>query len=631
MTPLVDTIGLALVHFVWQGAAIASGLWVALRLTAGAGPRARYAAACIALAAMVAAPVATAISIAGRAPAEDVDGAMAHAGAVAAPRNLVGGSVASSATPRSTAETSDTTTRGWLLPALVAAWAIGVLVLGARLAGGAVRARRLTRTGVAPADRTWEEAVARLARSMGVRRRVRLLVSSVVGSPATLGWVRPVVLVPASVFVGLTPRQLEAILAHEVAHVCRHDFLVNLLQLTAETLLFYHPAVWWTSRIIARERELICDDMAVGACGNALVYARALAQLERMRAPSPRLALAAGGGELYERVVRLVESAEEPTRRPGLSTALAAVAACALALPGVQLLRGGDDMSAAAPTRAGATVALDAPTTVRDARAQAAAEAAMRGRRGAAVVLDARTGQVMAIVNEEWAARREWPAASTFKLVTALAAVTEGAIDPDERVRVADAGEPLDLEAALARSSNDYFTRVGSKVGTTALAGYADLLGLGKSTSKWVPEREGRLPAGDADAGALGGTGDGVLVTPLQLARVAGAIASDGASIWVRDARPARAISPEAFHRVRAGMLACTEGGTAAGAFGPGSGVAAKTATGRAPGEEVGLFAGFAPAGDPRWVVVVALDEPGVYGADAARVAADILRGVGWN
>ena len=98
--------------------------------------------------------------------------------------------------------------------------------------------------------------------------------------PTVIGWLKPVVLLPASALAGLTPRQLEAILAHELAHIRRHDYLVNLLQTLVETLLFYHPAVWWLSRRIRVERENCCDDLAVSLCGDPVAYAAALADLE---------------------------------------------------------------------------------------------------------------------------------------------------------------------------------------------------------------------------------------------------------------------------------------------------------------------------------------------------------------
>lgn len=171
-----------------------------------------------------------------------------------------------------------------------------------------------------PAD--LETKLRELARRMGIARVVELVESSAVTVPAVIGWLRPVILVPASALAGLSPQQLEAILAHELAHVRRHDYLVNLLQTVVETLLFYHPAVWWVSAQVRRERENCCDDLAVAVCGDRLGYARALANLEGLRSPSPRLALAADGGSLVDRVRRLV-GAPARSRRPWLAGVLA--------------------------------------------------------------------------------------------------------------------------------------------------------------------------------------------------------------------------------------------------------------------------------------------------------------------
>src|SRR5207247_9522060 len=149
-----------------------------------------------------------------------------------------------------------------------------------------------------------------------VLRPVRILESALVQVPTVIGWMRPVVLIPASALAGLTPRQLEAVIAHELAHIRRYDYLVNLLQTAVEILLFYHPAVWWVSREIRQEREHCCDDVAVEVCGDALTYARALAEIEALRNIRPQLAMAADGGSLLARIERIIGSSprrSEPT------------------------------------------------------------------------------------------------------------------------------------------------------------------------------------------------------------------------------------------------------------------------------------------------------------------------------
>src|SRR5262249_16695356 len=151
---------------------------------------------------------------------------------------------------------------------------------------------------------------------MRVSRRIAVLISEMTESPSVVGWIRPVILLPTATLMGLTPLQLEAILAHEIGHIRRYDYLINMLQMVVETLFFYHPAVWWISRRIRVERELCCDDLAVRFSGNALRYARALTTLEKLRSRVPRVAMASTGGPLLYRIQRLVGV---PTKEYGAS------------------------------------------------------------------------------------------------------------------------------------------------------------------------------------------------------------------------------------------------------------------------------------------------------------------------
>ena len=146
----------------------------------------------------------------------------------------------------------------------------------------------------------------RIARRLGVRRSVRLLSSARVLVPAVIGWLRPAILLPAAVVAGMPAAHLDAILAHELAHIRRSDFLVNVLQSAAEVLLFYHPAVWWVSRQIRVERELCADDLAVAVSGDRVTYAAALTSLESLRAEPLAIAIVSGD-DLLTRVRRLLE------------------------------------------------------------------------------------------------------------------------------------------------------------------------------------------------------------------------------------------------------------------------------------------------------------------------------------
>ena len=170
--------------------------------------------------------------------------------------------------------------------------------------------KRLTRIA-SKATTEWERAVQRLSAALGLRRSVCILESRLVDVPTVIGWLRPVILLPVSALTGMSTEQLETIVAHELAHIRRYDFLVNFLQTIVETVFFYHPATWWISRQIRIERENCCDDDAVAVCGDPLVYARALADLEHLRV-STLPALGANGGSLMARVRRVVSG---PTRR----------------------------------------------------------------------------------------------------------------------------------------------------------------------------------------------------------------------------------------------------------------------------------------------------------------------------
>src|SRR5206468_6217194 len=244
-----------------------------------------------------------------------------------------------------------------LLPWIVVLWLTGVVTLSLRLTSGWLAARRLRALGTLPAPEPCVAALHRLAARLRVSRPVRLLQSAMVQVPAVLGWVRPVILLPASALTGLTPLQLEALLAHELAHVRRYDYLVNLVQSVIETLLFYHPAVWWVSQQVREEREHCCDDLAVAVCGDAHLYATALVGMERLRGTPPAFALAATGrgGALMGRIRRLVA----PEQVEIFPRWMAGVIAVTLALGGGAHLASGT--AAPAPDDGGGM-----PTATRD-------------------------------------------------------------------------------------------------------------------------------------------------------------------------------------------------------------------------------------------------------------------------
>jgi beta-lactamase regulating signal transducer with metallopeptidase domain len=198
-------------------------------------------------------------------------------------------------------------------PGLCAVWLCGVLALALRRAGGWLWLMR-SRTAWQSAPPALVDRLKSLAASAGIARLVSLRVTLAGVSPCVIGWLRPVILVPAATLAGTNPDDLEALLVHELAHIRRHDYLVNLLQMAIETVLFYHPFVWWISRQMRIEREHCCDDLAVRISGDPARYARALLELAGRQAAS-EFAMAATGGSLPSRIRRLLFN-EAPSGRP---------------------------------------------------------------------------------------------------------------------------------------------------------------------------------------------------------------------------------------------------------------------------------------------------------------------------
>jgi beta-lactamase regulating signal transducer with metallopeptidase domain len=310
--PLCRALAAALLHFLWQGALVALLLAVANAALQRAAARLRYAAACAALALMLVLPVATVwrISSHGGAdalpiPAALLQGSLPHEGQTATPP--VGGTARAFSLPAAPIAAAE--------PWILLVWLSGVCILSVRFLGGFAAAQQLKRRRTNQVASAWERRFEDLARRLRVSQPVRLLESALVRVPTAIGIVRPVVLVPVGILTGLRAEQIDSLLAHELAHVARRDCLASLGQALAETLLFYHPAVWWVSHRIRVEREHACDDLAVAATGDAAAYARALLELEERRALVPRLAMAADGSRLWNRIGRLLPAPGSETAR----------------------------------------------------------------------------------------------------------------------------------------------------------------------------------------------------------------------------------------------------------------------------------------------------------------------------
>ena len=313
--PFAQALGWALLHLLWQASIVAAILAAALALLPRQSASARYAASCGALALVFALFVTTAIrTFDPHAAPIAVTAAVPAGEMMAVPlTKLPAVIVATAAESWRDRAVSALATARQSLPSIVALWLMGVVFLSSRLMVSWIRARALVREADAEADAEWQRVASRLSQALGLRQAVRLLRSASVEVPSVLGTLRPVILLPVSTLTGLTPEQLEMVLAHELAHIRRYDTLVNLAQTVVETLLFFHPAAWWLSARVRDERESCCDEIAIAACGvTRREYGTMLLHLEESRA-AVTLAAAANDGSLLRRIRRIAGIAAPAT------------------------------------------------------------------------------------------------------------------------------------------------------------------------------------------------------------------------------------------------------------------------------------------------------------------------------
>jgi len=316
-------VALTLLHFLWQGAALAALAYVGMSLCRSAS--ARYAFSVAILVSMLAAPVATFLVL--NAQVQAGPPANSNAPALALP---------SFASTQLAAMAKKSPAPYWNAPdylfLLVELWFAGVVLFSLRSAGGFFLVAQLRRKECAPLPPELLELCHLLQGKMGLQRIVRYCATIHLEAPAVAGWLCPVVLLPITALTGLSEPQLQAVIAHELAHIRRLDAFLNLFQIAVESLLFYHPAVWWLGKRIREERENCCDDAAVAVCGSPVVYARALARMAESRV-APQLLMAANRGPLAARVSRLlgINSTTGALRVADLSAAVLCLSAALLA------------------------------------------------------------------------------------------------------------------------------------------------------------------------------------------------------------------------------------------------------------------------------------------------------------
>ena len=296
---LMDTlnaVAMAIVHFIWQGTLVGLLAWPALALTGNARPQIRYLIACAGLLLCSVLPALQfllswtsrpSMLAASSAPAVRAGPEFYHLG-----------------------ESAWYLQSAWLEPALpwiLAAWFVGVGLFSLRLMFGLQWIAKARNSALHPADQRLQQLLSGLLPRMGIRQSVSLRLCPKIETPMAMGLLRPLVLFPIGLASHLSTDAVEALLAHELAHVKRQDYLVNLLQRIVETLLFYHPVVWWLSRRIRQEREHIADDLAAEALCSPRRVALALSALSEWQPASPLLANTAHGGQLMNRITRLIK------------------------------------------------------------------------------------------------------------------------------------------------------------------------------------------------------------------------------------------------------------------------------------------------------------------------------------
>lgn len=303
-SPFLISLSLTLLHFLWQGLLVAAVLKSALLICNTNKPQLRYALSSLAMIANLLLPIIT-FAIIYQAESSSVN-TMANSLAL-------NEFIQELKQPDAFFSVNELTAiMPSLLPYIAILWLATITLLAGKLLVEIYNVNNLPQQDAIAPSQQLQARFNELAKQIQVTITPRLLISLKIDVPMAIGWLKPVVLLPASMVSGLSTPQLEMLLLHELAHIRRHDYLVNFFQTFIEILLFFHPAVHWVSKQMRNEREYCSDDIAVQHCGDAVAYAHTLADTASLCTKShhhtiPDLAMAASGGDLKQRVVRLVD------------------------------------------------------------------------------------------------------------------------------------------------------------------------------------------------------------------------------------------------------------------------------------------------------------------------------------
>ncbi len=662
-------IGWWILHSLWQGVAIGFALAAFLKILRWTTPQTRYVFACIALSGMIVLPAITAVvfdtpqvtslvSVMDELDSDaDADSALRLGRDDRGEGTSGYQAISSKNSPATTWNTSAMSDR--LLSLLSLMWLVGVVFYATELGRGIFSINRLRRdTSHVPAavlDDLLNELIGRL----GVKRKIEICESPLINIPMTMGWIYPIILVPPSSLLGLAPHQLQTIIAHELIHIKRYDYVVNFLQSVAETLLFFHPAAAWASRKIREEREFVCDDLTVAVCADPAGYARALTKLARLQRQAEQLALASTDGELKGRIYRIVsdrkdKAVDKKFVLSGFFSLIAVSLVLAVSLAGLKVLSHnvdsglrerlvdqspkGDEHIVEDHNRSGESTD---DLSREDPRYREAALRALGPHRGSVIVMNPHTGRVYSIVNQDWAFRRQWTAGSTFKMITSLAGIEENKLKESNKGFGYNPAVQMNLARSLAVSDNDYFDILGREVGSDTLFRYSKQFGFGEVTGINHPGEIGAYVPAVVDQGGgprTGVMGGDIRVTPLQLAVFLSALFNGGKilvpqstygeePITIQD-RGSLSISESSIAELRKALRAAVETGTGKKAQQGIYEVSGKTGTIANNDANVGLFASHGLSKNSELVIVVVLEGKKENGAVAAQIAGNIYGSV---
>ena len=306
LSQLLEILGLTALHMLWIGFLIGAVTFGLLQSSRTAAPRVRHACSVIGLAALLVGTVSTFVFL-----TATTSTAAIFPIDVTSPFSSDGRPLPLQTAAEATGSEIQRTGPHHALISMIAwGWIAGITIMSIRLTHLWLKVRRLRVIGIVSPQACWTEMFETLKSQVGIHSRVSMMISHTTDSPMVVGWLRPLVLVPATAFTSLTPEQIRMVLTHELQHIARRDHLVNMLQAFIEVLLFFHPVTWWLSEQIRVERENCCDDGTVDLTGSPRTFAEALLVLESLRTEktySPQQ-LTATGGSLMHRISRLFGS-----------------------------------------------------------------------------------------------------------------------------------------------------------------------------------------------------------------------------------------------------------------------------------------------------------------------------------